>query len=175
MVNRIARFEKVSFAQFLADYLDTFQLNPELHEIEQIRALYDKVSLPVRATVGSAGYDFKAIMDIVLYPEESIKIPTAIRCEIKDNWMLQLYPRSGLGTKYRMQIDNTIGIIDSDYYGSRNEGHIFVKITNDSKEGKVLNIKTGDAFVQGIFLPYGITYEDEVIEIRNGGFGSTGK
>lgn len=175
MVNRIASFEKVSFTQFLTDYIDIFQINPELHEIEMIRTMYEKVSLPVRATVGSAGYDFRAMMDIVLYPEESIKIPTALRCKIKENWMLQLYPRSGLGAKYRMQIDNTIGIIDGDYYGSSNEGHIFVKITNDSKGGKILRIKAGDAFVQGIFIPYGITFEDEVTEIRNGGFGSTGK
>lgn len=87
--------------------------------------------------------------------------------------MLKCYPRSGLGFKYRLQLNNTVGIIDSDYYMSDNEGHIFAKITNDSKEGKSVNIPAGTGFMQGIFVEYGITVDDEVTEARNGGFGST--
>ena len=89
--------------------------------------------------------------------------------------MLAVFPRSGLGFKFRLQLNNTVGIIDSDYYFSDNEGHIFVKLTNDSNEGKVVDLKEGDAFAQGIFLPYGITEDDDVTASRNGGFGSTGK
>ena len=72
-------------------------------------------------------------------------------------------------------MNNTVGIIDSDYYHSDNEGHIFAKITNDSNEGKTLSIKQGEGFIQGIFVEYGVTYDDEVTAIRNGGFGSTTK
>ena len=89
--------------------------------------------------------------------------------------MLKIYPRSGLGFKFRLQLNNTVGIIDSDYYFSDNEGHIFIKITNDSNEGKTLSVKCGDGFAQGIFVEYGITVDDEASEIRNGGFGSTTK
>ena len=92
-----------------------------------------------------------------------------------DGWVLNLYPRSGLGFKFRLQLNNTVGIIDSDYYYSSNEGHIFAKITNDSNEGKVVSIKKYTGFIQGIFLEYGITVDDEVEEIRDGGFGSTTK
>ena len=88
---------------------------------------------------------------------------------------VKLYPRSGLGFKYRLQLNNTVGIIDSDYYYSDNEGHIFCKITCDAKEEKEVLLKKGSAFVQGIFLEYGITFDDEVTELRNGGFGSTNK
>ena len=87
--------------------------------------------------------------------------------------MLQCYPRSGLGFKFRLQLNNTVGIIDSDYFYSDNEGHIFAKITNDSKEGKTLTVEVGQGFMQGIFMPFGITVDDEVTAIRNGGFGST--
>ena len=87
--------------------------------------------------------------------------------------MLQLFPRSGLGFKFRLQLNNTVGIIDSDYFYSDNEGHIFAKITNDSNEGKVLEVSAGSGFMQGIFLQYGITVDDETEGIRNGGFGST--
>ena len=70
---------------------------------------------------------------------------------------------------------NTTGIIDGDYYDSDNEGHIFIKLVNDSVLAKRIELKSGDAFCQGIFSPYGITIGDDVSEIRNGGFGSTDK
>ena len=87
--------------------------------------------------------------------------------------MLQCYPRSGLGFRFRLQLNNTVGIIDSDYYDSDNEGHIFVKLTNDSKENRTVKVEAGQGFVQGIFVPFGITVDDDAEAIRNGGFGST--
>ena len=93
--------------------------------------------------------------------------------KIEDGWWLGCLPRSGLGFKYRIQLNNTMGVIDSDYYYSDNEGHIFVKITNDSNEGKTVTVKQGDGFAQAIFIPYGITYSDDASTIRNGGMGST--
>ena len=165
-MKKIARFEKVSKEQFSASWTDTFC------ETENV---YDELKLPKRATKGSAGYDFYSPLDFTLSPGESIKIPTGIRVFIEDGWVLKLYPRSGLGFKYRIQLNNTVGIIDSDYYYSDNEGHMFIKITNDSKEGKSLSLKKGEAFAQGIFVEYGITYDDDVSQIRNGGFGSTTK
>jgi len=173
-MHRIAQFEKVSFEQFWSDYIDIFdKFSTELYEIETIRDLYNRIELPIRATKGSAGYDFKVPMDIELKPGKTIKIPTGIKCKIDDGWVLKLYPRSGLGFKYRLQLDNTVGIIDSDYYDSDNEGHIMVKITNDSNEGKIFKVTNGQGIVQGIFVPYGITVDDEADDIRNGGFGST--
>ena len=74
-----------------------------------------------------------------------------------------------------MQLNNTVGIIDSDYYFSSNEGHIFTKITNDTNEDKTIEIKAHQGFMQGIFVEFGITFDDDAVEIRNGGFGSTTK
>ena len=103
-----------------------------------------------------------------------MKIPTGIRAYMEEGWVLQIYPRSGLGFKYRLQMNNTVGIIDSDYYSSDNEGHIFIKITNDSREGKTVELPAGSGFAQGIFMEFGITADDDAGDIRNGGFGSTG-
>ena len=89
------------------------------------------------------------------------------------SWVLMLYPRSGLGFKYKVRLNNTVGVVDADYYFSDNEGHIFIKITNEGD--KPVIVKTGDAFAQGIFMEYGITEDDRVEESRNGGFGSTDK
>jgi dUTP pyrophosphatase len=167
-MRRIAKFEKVSFEQFQSGFDNEYTL-------EEIKDMYEQLQLPKRATKGSAGYDFFAPFDITLAPGETIKIPTGIRAKMEVEWVLKLYPRSGLGFKYRLQLNNTVGIIDSDYYYSSNEGHIFAKITNDSNENKTVEIKAHTGFMQGIFIEYGITYDDSVVEVRDGGFGSTTK
>ncbi|MBQ2805035.1 MAG: deoxyuridine 5'-triphosphate nucleotidohydrolase, partial [Clostridia bacterium] len=68
---------------------------------------------------------------------------------------------------------NTVGIIDADYVNSDNQGHIFVRMTNESD--KQLVVEKGTAFAQGIFTQYLLTEDDDVTEIRNGGLGSTTK
>ena len=168
-MRKIAKFHRVSWEQFLVSWRDTFEESRE----ERIREIYEKIKLPRRDTSGSAGYDFFAPETIVLKPGETAKIPTGIRAEMEPEWVLKLYPRSGLGFKYRLQLNNTVGIIDSDYFYSDNEGHIFAKITNDSREGKTVEIPEGTGFMQGIFLEYGITVDDTADAVRNGGFGST--
>ncbi|MDY5742290.1 MAG: deoxyuridine 5'-triphosphate nucleotidohydrolase, partial [Lachnospiraceae bacterium] len=112
---------------------------------------------------------------VTILPGEQILIPTGIRVRIEEGWFLSLFPRSGLGFKFRLQLNNTVGIIDSDYYNSDNEGHIFAKLTNASVEGKTIELAAGDGFIQGIFQPYGITVDDRTEARRNGGFGSTSK
>lgn len=184
-MSRVGKFEKVSFQQFYAAMKDEFykQMCETLGRSadsknekgfkEYVQRLYDGIALPGRATSGSAGYDFRAPFDFTLHPGETIKIPTSIRVKVDEGWWLGCLPRSGLGFKYRLQLNNTMGVIDSDYYYSDNEGHIFAKITNDSNEGKTLDVKAGDGFMQAIFLPYGITYADDTKTVRNGGMGST--
>lgn len=166
-MQRVAEFEKVSFENFEVAMKDAFP------GITDIRRIYDEIRLPHRATSGSAGYDFFLTSDIVLAPGETVKIPTGIRASMNEGWVLLLYPRSGLGFKFRLQLNNTVGVIDSDYYYSDNEGHIFAKITNDSNERRTLSLKRGDGFMQGIFMPFGITFSDDAQGVRNGGFGST--
>jgi len=162
-MKRIAQFFAVSRAQLEADWLAAC---PDLPLPEEIR-------LPRRATAGSAGYDFFAPAAITLSPGETRLVPTGVRARIDEGWVLKLYPRSGLGFKYRLQLNNTVGIIDSDYFGAKNEGHIMLKLTNDSNENRTLAIESGAAMAQGVFVEYGITVDDDVCAPRKGGFGST--
>ena len=163
-MKKIAKFEKVSLNQF-----------KETFGGENLNETYEQIKLPRRATTGSAGYDFFAPEEFSLKPGETAKIPTGIRARIDEGWVLKIYPRSGLGFKFRLQLDNTVGIIDSDYYHSSNEGHIMIKVTNNSLEGKTVTVEKGSAFAQGIFLEYGITVDDDADGVRDGGFGSTSK
>lgn len=149
-MNIVAQFKKVSLKQFTKDWQNTFPCASS----EDCKFIYDSIKLPSRATKGSAGYDFFAPTAIALSPGKSITIPTGIRVFIEDGWVLKCYPRSGLGSKFRLQLNNTVGIIDS-------------------KENKSVAIKEQTGFVQGIFVPFGITIDDTANAERNGGFGST--
>lgn len=171
-MKRIAKFYKVSFEQFKKDWVDEFG---DKFSNNEILENYNRIKFPQRATKGSAGYDFYSPFSFCLEPGKSIKVPTGIRVEMEEDWVLKLYPRSGLGFKYRLQLNNTVGIIDSDYFYSDNEGHIMAKLTNDSKEEKSVLIKAETGFAQGIFVEYGITIDDNQTSVRNGGFGSTTK
>ena len=157
-MKKIAQFFKVSLDEFLKSGDEK---------------TYNEIVLPKRATLGSAGYDFFAPETFTLAPTQTIKIATGIRVKIDEGWVLKIYPRSSLGFKYRLSLNNTVGIIDSDYYFADNEGHIFIKMTNCGNE--TLTVEKGKAFAQGVFLEYGITVDDDASACRTGGFGSTDK
>lgn len=171
MIQQVAKFEKVS----VHEYIRAFGLQDVSEESVNSTEtfFYAPIKLPKRATTGSAGNDFYSPINFSLAPGETIKIATGIRARIDEGWVLLILPRSGHGFKFRVQLDNTVGVIDSDYYYSDNEGHIILKLTNDGKTGETMCVKAGEAFAQGIFVPFGITTDDDVTAVRNGGLGST--
>ena len=161
-MKRIAKFHKVSFQQFLEGWTDTFGEQKET----EVRDIYESIRMPRRATTGSAGYDFFTPVDVTLQPGETIKIPTGIRAEMQEDWVLNLYPRSGLGFKYGFQFVNTIGLVDSDYRDA-----IRCKFTVRHP----LDLVKGQKFMQGIIVHYKTFPEEKApVAVRKGGFGSTG-
>ena len=159
------KFYKVTEEQYLKDALGNINGNDP-------KTIYDDIKIPMRATVGSAGYDIYSPIDFKLAPKENIKLPLGIKAEMDSNVVLLIIPRSSLGFKYKFQLDNVVGVIDSDYINSDNEGHIWVKFTNNGD--KEIDVKKGTAICQGIFVNYLTTDDDSVNAIRNGGIGSTG-
>lgn len=175
ITNNKNKFEKISKEQFTKDmkknYINTFMNDTEL--LDFINIVYNDLKSPRRATINSAGYDFFAPFNINLSPNESILIPTGIKCNLNNGAVLLSFPRSSLGFKFNLTLANTIGVIDADYYNNnKNEGHIFIKFINGKQ---YLNIKKGDAFCQMIIMNYLITVDDNLHnkKIRNGGIGST--
>ena len=156
------KFEKISFLQFSRDICDD-------------KNLYDEYNLPKRGTLKSAGYDFYLPEDILVPFNGVTVIPTGIRCQMEDGWVLKCYPRSGHGFKYGIHLANSVGIIDEDYFYADNEGHIQIKLVNDSLLAQEFYLERNKAFCQGIFVPFGITIDDNVSAARTGGFGSTDK
>lgn len=168
-MKRIAQFMKVSFEQYCKDMAETKEFKNAGWDF--YKESYDNITLPKRATMGSAGYDFFMPFTIFIEAHSEMIIPSGIRCKINDGWVLTTYPRSGLGYRYRLSLANTVGIIDSDYYDANNEGHIIFKLINNSDNN--LTIDRDKGYAQGIFIEYGITFDDNATEKRIGGFGST--
>ena len=165
------KFEKISERQFLKDFAD--YLDDECLDYKDSIGIYNAIKLPKRATKYSAGYDIYAPYDIEIPPKGAVKVPTGVKVILDDNKFLAIYPRSGLGFKYKMQLFNSVGIVDSDYFYSDNEGHIWAKFYNDSPDGKTITIKQGEAMCQGVIQQFFKTVDDETDGVRNGGFSST--
>lgn len=154
-------FEKISYEQFKKDIMDD-------------EKIYQEYTIPKRGTIHSAGYDFKTIYDITIQPNETVMIPTGIKVSMYEDEVLYIIIRSSMGYKNQLNLANQMGVIDCDYYGSANEGHIFIPIRNNGKES--YTIKAKEHFAQGIFSKYLLSENEEPIyNQRNGGFGSTSK
>ena len=158
----IAKFFHVSEHRYLQDLGDREGALPVA-----------EIPLPGRATKGSAGYDFTSPVETVIPAGGKAVIPTGIRCEMQEGWVLMLFPRSGLGFRHQIRLSNTVGVIDSDYAWAENEGHIQVSLRNPTDRDQIIG--RGERFCQGIFLPYGLAEEETPLPDRRGGMGSTGR
>ena len=177
-MNKIAKFEKISKKQLFRDgdfFTKDIAVDDSYKSLERINEfLYgtlEDLKMPKRATKMSAGYDICSPINVRVKAGEPFVIPTGLRCFFNQkDWVLMIYPRSGLGFKYGMRLVNTCGIIDADYVYAENEGHILLKFVSD----KDFEIHEGDRIAQGVFLKYGITVDDKAEGQRTGGIGSTG-
>ena len=141
----------------------------------QIKKVDERAKLPVRATVGSAGYDLFALLDEerLIYPGQPIRIHTGIAISMPKQEMVGLvYPRSGLASKFGLIPSNCVGVIDSDY-----RGEIMVSITNLSQS--VYCMKPFERIAQLVFAPVFLPDLEETDTLSEtergmGGFGSTG-
>lgn len=127
--------------------------------------------VPVRATGGSAGYDFRTKEPIVLGAGETVLTFSDVKCELAPDEVLLLFIRSSVGVKQQLMLANGTGVIDADYFENEdNDGNIGLPLHNYGKE--TVYIPQGTRVAQGIIVKY--TAEDHVTARRTGGFGSTG-
>ena len=133
------------------------------------------ISLPIRKTCASAGYDIAAAENVCLRVGEMALIPTGLKAYMQPDEFLAVHIRSSLAVKQRLVLANSQGIIDADYYNNAdNEGHILIAIINGGSQDVV--VSAGMRIAQGIFCKYLLTDQDESTEKeeRTGGIGSTG-
>lgn len=163
------KFEKVTFSQYITDR----RKRSEQFLLEKdVRSEYDAIALPRRGTLYSAGYDIRTPFTCFLEPGQRLVIPTGLRVLMDSDMWLGIYIRSSLGFKYGVRLLNSVAVIDADYSGADNEGHLMIGLYNGGD--RAVKLAAGDAFAQGIFQKYFVVEDDEPVErIRKGGFGST--
>lgn len=142
----------------------------------KVKTLRDGVLLPARQTPGAAGYDLSASLPDPgwwdLQPGEVKLVPTGIAVEIPMGYEIQVRPRSGLSSKYKIILVNSPGTIDSDY-----RGEVFVPLMNLGTD--VFRIESGMRIAQ-ILLAKVETIEWSTVsdlagtDRGTGGFGSSG-
>lgn len=168
------RFEKVSYEAFMKDLTrHGFGWMPE----DEKKKAWEEIKLPERKTKYSAGYDIVAPINFHILPHGKVVVPSGIKVyfapdEMK-SWHLCLYIRSSIGIRKGVVMSNQTGIIDSDYFGNKdNEGDMLISLTNT--EDHVVKFRAGERVLQGVFEIHGIVPHDNASGERIGGVGSTG-
>lgn len=136
-----------------------------------IQKIHENAVIPTYAHSADAGADIYAIEDITLKPHTTTIVPTGLKVEVPDGYMLNIYPRSGLSAKTNIRVANSVGVIDSQYTGE--VGVILDNIGNLS-----YTIHKGDKIAQMILQEIPAIKFVEVDSINetergDGGFGST--
>lgn len=141
---------------------------------EYVSRLGGIVRRPTRGSIHSAGYDFYAYDDYTIEPKQSVLIRTGVKAYMPDDEYLDLRVRSSLGIKRQLMLATGASVIDADYYNNpENEGEIMVVLYNYGDETQT--IAAGERIVQGIFTKYFLIDNDDTVDQRTGGTGSTNK
>ena len=133
-------------------------------------------SLPAYATVGSAGFDLRAVLDepLQLEPGQTELISIGLSLYIENPGFAGLIlPRSGLGHKHGIVLGNLVGLIDSDY-----QGPLMVSVWN--RGNSAFTINPMERLAQLVVVPVAQVQFDlvdsfEATQRAQGGFGSTGR
>jgi dUTP pyrophosphatase len=140
----------------------------------KIKKLNENAVIPKYAKDGDAGMDLVAT-SIISETNTQITYGIGLALEIPDGFVGLVFPRSSI-RKTRLQLSNSVGVIDSGYRGELQA--TFNKINNNSQSEN--DYKIGDRIAQIMIIPYPKIIFREVEELSNtergdGGFGSTGK
>lgn len=134
----------------------------------------DENCAPYKKHRFDAGWDLRSNNEtFTLFPEAKVIVDTGIKLGIPRKFVGLIMPRSGLGSKFRIGLANTVGVIDADY-----RGEVKVVLVNDGRE-EVL-IEKYDRICQLIIVPVELQSMRKVGLLDNtdrgdGGFGSTDK
>jgi dUTP pyrophosphatase len=133
------------------------------------------INLPTRKTSKSAGYDIEAAEDKIIKAGKMAVIATGLKAYMQDDEYLGIHIRSSLALKKHLNLVNSQGVIDADYYNNEdNEGHIMIGLINFGNED--VEITKGMRIAQAIFYKFLIIDDEKKVDtIRSGGFGSTGE
>jgi len=120
----------------------------KLRKTANIKIYSETGRIPQYGTSGSAAFDIEAKEDFKWELDGDFciaTIKTGLYTKFDSDYVLKIYPRSGLGFKYQVELVNSTGIIDSDY-----RGEISVKLRSRKKYIDKLPTKKFSRIAQGI-------------------------
>ena len=139
----------------------------------RIKQIHPKFKLPIKSTQGAGAFDIYMPESGSVFGNVPTPVPLGFAAKVPDGHVALILPRSGVGTRDGLELNNTCGIIDSDYLG---EWKAFLR----TKSGKHFSWNAGDRVLQFLIVPV----SNETLELTDdlgessrgsGGFGSTGK
>lgn len=141
----------------------------------KIKKLNDKAVIPEYATEGSAGMDLVAISEKVVIDgaAQYIEYGTGLAFELPPGYCMLLMPRSSISSKTSLILNNSIGLVDSDY-----RGEVTFRFKNVAPIGG-RKYKIGEKIGQLVIVPYPKVTFEQVTELNEtargtGSYGSTG-
>lgn len=142
----------------------------------RVKKLVEHAILPVRATQGSACFDFFCLNRFSLGDNDVLKISTGIAVEIPPGHVGLLFIRSSLSLQ-GISLANSVGVIDSDYRG---EIIFALKYSPGPYDPRNYECYKQERIGQLLVIPIPQVALLEVPELSptrraDGGFGSTGK
>ena len=138
-----------------------------------IQRIDPTLPLPQYHTAGAAAFDFVTRETTVIEAGKMGLVPGNVVVKVPDGYALLVLPRSSLPRKKALVCPHSLGLIDQDYHGPKDE--IFVQVQNISDAP--VTVERGERIAQGLFVKIERATFKEVdshgVESR-GGFGSTG-
>ncbi len=138
----------------------------------EIYRLDKTLPLPKYETNGSFAFDFSIRKTTEIKPNETALLPGNVIVKCPENLALLVLPRSSAFRKTGLIFPHSIGLIDADYHGEKDE----IKIQVYNQSDKIITINKGDRIAQGLFVKtekIEFTEDHSPAEISRGGFGST--
>ena len=140
-----------------------------------IKSLHPNFKLPTKGSPDSAGYDLYMPEAGKAYSVENTVVRLGFAAEIPQGYFGMIVPRSGVGFKQGLELNNTCGIIDSDY-----RGEWCAALRLKGYRNEVFEWEAGARLLQVIFMPVvelgGFTLVNHLgmTDRGTGGFGSSG-
>ncbi len=141
--------------------------------IVSLQRIDPTLPLPEYHTSGAAAFDFVTRETTIIPPRGMGLVPGNIVVKVPAGYALLILPRSSLPRKKGLICPHSLGLIDQDYHGPKDE--IFVQVQNVTDQS--VTVERGERIAQGLFVKIDRAEWQEVdthgAETR-GGFGSTG-
>ena len=139
----------------------------------RIKPLHFNFNKPTKGTQGAGAYDLYMPVSGVIEENGICKVGLGFAAEVPEDHIALIVPRSGMGAKYGIELNNSCGVIDSDYRGEW-------IATLRTKDGKAFQWNAGERLLQFVLvlvISVELEIADELSDTERGtrGFGSSGK